>query len=337
MDRLIPPVVAWSPLNGDEWSANSLLKKDQVLIGFYPPEDMDLQWLAHYLEQCLHTAFLSYEVQKANQQKQNGQIDARFSSATISFPTDSPNDSSETVYCYTMSGRCSSTSIRCQGLKTQQESQNCDVLLVREECALEGILFPCKVQTEEAYRFDASVHRIDIRSSTIQGLTNGVQTFRQMIDGSDHAQGLLPCGRIMDGPRFAWRGCLLDVSRHFMDLRFLFRLVEMFSYHKLNKLHLHLVDDQGWRMEIKKYPLLTERGAWRLGMSEQQQYGGFYTQKELKSLLNFAKHLNIEIIPEIELPGHCMAALASYPYLGCTQKAHTVPHQWGIYEGTFQK
>ena len=142
----------------------------------------------------------------------------------------------------------------------------------------------------------------------------------------------IPCVSIEDWPRFGYRGAGLDVSRTFFPLETIYDMLDWISYHKLNKFHWHITDDNGWRIEIKKYPLLTEKGAWR-GPDEvlppsygsgNKRYGGFYTQEEIKEVIKYAADRNIEIIPEIDLPGHSKAVIACYPEVGCTNVDKTM-------------
>jgi hexosaminidase len=153
----------------------------------------------------------------------------------------------------------------------------------------------------------------------------------------------IPAVQITDIPRFSWRGAHLDVGRHFFDKEFIKKYIDIIAIHKMNVFHWHLTDDQGWRIEIKKYPLLTEIGAWRdetvIGHpwagKEPVKYdgirhGGFYTQGEIKEIIDYAADRYITIVPEIEMPGHAQAAIASYPELGCTGEKMKVRTTWGI-------
>lgn len=181
----------------------------------------------------------------------------------------------------------------------------------------------------EGYQLDCSATGVTIRAAQEAGLVYGAQTFRQLLppqvfrsakaDGVDWSARAV---KIEDKPRFSWRGFSMDVSRHFFTLDDLKRLVDDMSAQKLNVLQLHLTDDDGWRVEIKKYPKLTEIGAWRgteckLPNTRQgethKRYGGFYTQEQLKKLVAYAKARNIEIMPEIDLPGHALAIVTAYP------------------------
>ena len=152
------------------------------------------------------------------------------------------------------------------------------------------------------------------------------------------ANWVIPCVTIKDQPRFAYRGMHLDPCRHFWNIEETKRYIDIMTAYKLNRLHWHLTDDQGWRMEIKAYPRLTEVGAWRDGTvikkdwdsSDGIYYGGFYTQEQLKEIVEYAAARGITVIPEIDLPGHMLAALAAYPELGCTGGPYKVWQRWGV-------
>jgi len=190
----------------------------------------------------------------------------------------------------------------------------------------------------EAYELDVTPRAVFIRGRPA-GLFYGIQTFLQLLPGqssrSSQQQSVntmeVPCARIKDQPRFAWRGMHLDVSRHFMPKEFILKFIDMMAMHKLNILHWHLTDDQGWRIEIKRYPRLTKVGAWRADRSglsweeiepqksgEPATYGGYYTQQDIRDIVAYAGSRFVTIIPEIEMPGHSLAALAAYPAYSCT-------------------
>jgi len=153
----------------------------------------------------------------------------------------------------------------------------------------------------------------------------------------------IPAVEIEDKPRFAWRGLMLDVGRHIFPLEFILRLLDAMALHKLNVLHWHLTEDQGWRIEIKRYPKLTEVGAWRSSsplLTDRQTpdgvpYGGFFSQEQVKQVVAYAAERFITVMPEIEMPGHAMAALASYPELGCTGGPYQVRTRWGVEDDVF--
>ena len=197
----------------------------------------------------------------------------------------------------------------------------------------------------EEYFIDITKKGVKIQASAVAGFRNASQTIGQMLPaayyGKAKAAGenwVLPCATIKDKPRFAYRGMHLDVARHFFDVNEVKRYLDVMAAYKLNRFHWHLTEDQGWRIEIKKYPKLTEVGAWRdstmIGKNwnefDHTRYGGFYTQEEIKDVVAYAADLGITVIPEIDLPGHMVAALTSYPELGCTGGPYTVRPVWGI-------
>ncbi len=144
----------------------------------------------------------------------------------------------------------------------------------------------------------------------------------------------VPAVRIEDAPRFGWRGLLLDCGRHFMTVDYVKRMIDLLAIHKLNRLHWHLTEDQGWRLEIRKYPRLTEIGAWR-SYADGSSYGGYYTQQQVREIVAYAERRHVIIVPEIELPGHCRAALAAYPELSCNGGPHTVATRWGVFADVY--
>jgi len=194
---------------------------------------------------------------------------------------------------------------------------------------------------EEGYQLTVAKNGVVLRAAYPAGFARGLQTIRQMlppeIEGGEKADGAapwkIPCARIEDRPRFAWRGLLLDCGRMFFGVDFVKRLIDLLAYYKMNVLHWHLTEDQGWRIEIKKYPKLTEHGAWR-GMNE-RKFGGFYTQEQIRDVVAHAAARHVLVVPEIEMPGHAMAALACYPELSCTGGPFSVETIWGIANDVF--
>lgn len=191
----------------------------------------------------------------------------------------------------------------------------------------------------EAYQLTVTNENIVIKGASEAGVFYGIQTLRKSIPAvAKNATIELKPVIINDCPRFRYRGFHLDVSRHFSSKEFVKRTIDLLALHNLNRFHWHLTDDQGWRIEIKKYPKLTEIGAWRestciKGKPENQDsipHGGFYTQDNLREIVAYAAERNIVVIPEIDLPGHMLAALASYPELGCTGGPYKVWGQWGV-------
>lgn len=197
-----------------------------------------------------------------------------------------------------------------------------------------------EIPGEEAYEINVTGTTLEVKASTGRGMFYGVQTVRQILDyvGLNQSPKARPdvksrkirTGVIRDNPRYRWRGLMLDCSRHFIKKDFIKHYIDLMAYHKLNVLHWHLTDDQGWRIEIKKYPKLTEIGAWR-GEGD-NRYGGFYTQDDIRDVLAYAKSRYVTVIPEIDLPGHCEALLAAYPELSCTGGPFTVNEQWGVHD-----
>lgn len=192
---------------------------------------------------------------------------------------------------------------------------------------------------DESYRIVVNSDCINVYGASAAGVFYGIQTLRKSLPvGKCVDKVCFPAVEIMDYPRFGYRGMHLDVARHFMPMDSIFQYVDMIAMHNMNRLHLHLTDDQGWRMEVKKYPELTQVGSVRHGTVigrnsgeyDTITYGGFYTQEELKSLVEYAADRYITIIPEIDLPGHQLAALATYPDLGCTGGPYEVWRQWGV-------
>lgn len=198
------------------------------------------------------------------------------------------------------------------------------------------------VQGEEAYRLAVTPEQVTISASSDRGLFWGVQTLRQLLPLSKAALVEIPAVRIEDAPAYAWRGVMLDVSRHFYPVSFIEKQLDLLSYYKINTFHWHLTDDQGWRIQIKRYPKLTRVGAWRTE-ADGTRYGGFYTQAQIRAVVDYAHLRNITVIPEIEMPGHSVAAIAAYPGLSCTKKQVVVTTAWGVHknidcvgdEGTF--
>ena len=193
--------------------------------------------------------------------------------------------------------------------------------------------------TPESYQIEITPEKITITGADAAGVFYGIQTLRKSLPaGGDCEVVHCPAGTIRDWPAFSYRGMHLDVARHFMPLDSVKRYLDMMAMHNINTFHIHLTDDQGWRMEIKKYPELTEVGAWRggtvIGRNTNQydsiRHGGFYTQEELRDLVAYAAERHINIIPEIDLPGHTQSALAAFPQFGCTGGPYEVWQRWGV-------
>ncbi len=192
---------------------------------------------------------------------------------------------------------------------------------------------------DEGYVLEVSGEGVHISARSAAGVFYGIQSLRQLLPTEVEKDGLLgpariPQGRIIDKPRFQWRGLLLDCCRHFMEKDFVLRYIDLLAMQKMNRFHWHLTEDQGWRIEIKKYPLLTEVGAWRTE-ADGSRYGGFYTQDEIREVVAYAAQRHIEVIPEIEMPGHSVAALAAYPELSCTGGPFAVETNWGVFKDIY--
>jgi len=199
----------------------------------------------------------------------------------------------------------------------------------------------------EGYEIAITEDRVILKGKGA-GLFYGVQTLIQLIQPQKPGYATIPCGIIKDYPRFAYRGMHLDVSRHFFDVDFIKKYIDVMAAYKLNYFHWHLTDDQGWRMEVKKYPKFTSVGSRRAetkvgketgvdsALYDNTPYGGFYTQDEIREVVAYARERYIDIIPEIEMPGHSMAALAAYPEMSCDpDKEYKVASNWGVYKDVY--
>ena len=191
----------------------------------------------------------------------------------------------------------------------------------------------------EGYLLDIAADRITIRARDAAGLFyGGVSLWQLLTAGDARLPVALAALRIQDAPRFGWRGFMLDSARHMQSVDEIKRLLEQMARHKLNVFHWHLTDDQGWRLQIRKYPKLTEVGAWRTPAGKAGRgadgkpvrYGGYYTQDQAREIVEYARGLHITVLPEIELPGHAQAAIAAYPRLGVTGQAPPVSPDWGV-------
>lgn len=227
------------------------------------------------------------------------------------------------------------------GLKTE--------CIVEEEKGEKNIVF-FDLDTSianEGYSLDIDPSKIIIKASSAAGFYYAVQSLKQLLPiavyGDKESDSVekweVPCVHIDDAPRFSYRGMHLDVARHFFSVDEVKRYIDLLAMHKLNVFHWHLTDDQGWRIEIKKYPKLTEIGSIRkhtmveknFDQYDNTPYGGYYTQDQIRDIVNYAKERFITIIPEVDLPGHMVAALASYPSLGCTGGPYEVQGMWGVH------
>lgn len=241
------------------------------------------------------------------------------------------------------------------------------------------LVIDATISNEEGYVLDVKYDNIRITGKNGKGIFYGIQTLRQLLPAAVEkgavAELTIPAVTIEDSPEFGYRGMHLDVARHFFPVSFVKKYIDILAMHKMNTFHWHLTEDQGWRIEIKKYPRLTEIGAYRNGTivghypgseNDNERYGGFYSQEEVKEIVKYAADRHITVIPEIELPGHSSAAIAAYPELSCFPEEPTevpngmisekskelqangtpkiVQESWGIYndvycagkEGTFE-
>jgi len=200
---------------------------------------------------------------------------------------------------------------------------------------------------QEGYALKVTADQISLRAAHLAGVFYATQTLRQLFpveifSSTPVSQTWnIPAVSVEDAPRFSWRGCMLDSARHFIPKQEVLKLIDVLTLHKINVLHLHLTDDQGWRIEIKKYPRLTEVGAYRketvVGHARGSQeyngtpHGGFYTQDDLREIVAYAAARSLTVVPEIDIPGHAQSAVAAYPELGVLQKPVEVATTWGIH------
>lgn len=192
----------------------------------------------------------------------------------------------------------------------------------------------------EGYLLNVDKNGVLISAANPAGIFYGIQTVKQLLPASPSGELLIPFTAIKDQPRFAWRGLMLDVGRHFFPVSYIKEFLDNMAMYKLNTFHWHLTEDQGWRIEIKKYPRLTELAHWRdetiVGHARDSKtydgigYGGFYTQDQIREVVQYAADRFITVVPEIEMPGHSTAALAAYPELGCTGGPYEVKKTWGV-------
>ena len=191
---------------------------------------------------------------------------------------------------------------------------------------------PKKVAKAEGYLLDVTPKGVTVTGADAGGLFYGIQSFLQLLPPQVYSDRRVkgvewsaPCVSVSDAPERPWRGMMLDVARYFHDKDYVKHYIDMMAMYKLNKLQLHLIDDSGWRLEIKKYPRLTEVGAY--AGPEKDKLGGYYTQDDIRELIDYAALRNVEIIPEIEFPAHILSAIVAYPWLGCTGLQHELPRQ----------
>jgi hexosaminidase len=198
---------------------------------------------------------------------------------------------------------------------------------------------------KDAYALNVTKDGVAIEGDTYAGTFHGVQTLLQLLPAEKSTSLQIPAVAVQDAPRFEYRGMHLDVGRHMFPISFLKKYINYLALHKMNYFHWHLTEDQGWRIEIKKYPKLTEVGGYRNGTiigrypgtgNTNQRYGGFYTQEEAKEIVKYAADRHITVVPEIEMPGHSSAALLAYPELGCPGTGpYKVEETWGIFDDVY--
>ena len=198
-----------------------------------------------------------------------------------------------------------------------------------------------KVAGAEAYRLSVNNKQVTIAASTPAGVFYGIQTLRKSLPVQTTGEAItLPAVTVADAPRFGYRGMMLDCARHFFPLSFVKKFIDILAMHNMNVFHWHLTEDQGWRLEIKSHPELTAKSSMRSGtvighnatVDDSIPHGGFYTQQEAREIVEYARQRHITVIPEIDMPGHMLAALAAYPELGCTGGPYEVGHRWGVYK-----
>jgi len=235
-----------------------------------------------------------------------------------------------------------SAGFKLQQVATAENNQGVIRLSLVESSAKEG-----------SYELNINPDMIEVQANSVVGLFYGIQTLRQLLPPQIESQKpvsgvswVVPCVEIKDEPRFSYRGLHLDVGRHFFPASFIKKYIDLLALHKMNTFHWHLTEDQGWRIEIKKYPRLTEVGGYRsetlIGHGgrppfefDGKRYGGYYTQDEIRDIVAHAKSRFITVIPEIELPGHSAAALAAYPGFGCTGGPYKVEMRWGVFNDVY--
>ncbi|MCL2192452.1 MAG: beta-N-acetylhexosaminidase, partial [Treponema sp.] len=185
----------------------------------------------------------------------------------------------------------------------------------------------------EFYRLEILPDAIRLSAASGTGIFRGLQALRQLFL-SEYQGGeiTIPCGIIEDKPRFPWRGLMLDCSRNFFTVDFIKNLLDALSLHHISVFHWHLTDDQGWRLLVKRYPLLTEIGSRRYDSRLRRYLGGFYTEEDIREVVSYAAERHIEVVPEVDLPGHTNSVLAAYPGLGCTGGPYRVEERFGIRE-----
>ena len=198
-----------------------------------------------------------------------------------------------------------------------------------------------KIKNDEGYVLSVTPQGVTVAGKTARGVFYGLQTLRKSLPVANNlTEVMLPAVVIKDAPRFGYRGGMLDCGRHFFSIDFVKKYIDLLALHNMNVFHWHLTEDQGWRIEIKKYPELTKIGSIRKetvvgrnsGVCDGVPYGGYYTQEQAREIVKYAADRYITVIPEIDMPGHMLAAMAAYPELGCTGGPYEVAKTWGVFE-----
>ncbi len=202
-----------------------------------------------------------------------------------------------------------------------------------------ALVLDATLDGDEGYRILVTPDSVTISGRTPAGVFYGVQTLRKSLPVGTTDEVELPAALVADSPRFGYRGMMLDCARHFFPVETVKECIDLLAMHNMNRFHWHLSDDQGWRIEIRKYPLLTAVGSTRrqttIGHNSQIYdgvcHGGYYTQEEAREVVEYARRRHVTVVPEIDMPGHQMAALAAYPELGCAGGPYEVGQNWGVY------
>jgi hexosaminidase len=214
--------------------------------------------------------------------------------------------------------------------------------ITTDEANKDAVILSLGLQNEnpEAYRIQIDRQNIRIEGASEAAVFYGLQTLRKSVPVGNYKHVTFSPATITDAPRFGYRGMMLDVARHFQPVEFVKKYIDLLALHNINRFHWHLTDDQGWRIEIDAYPKLMEISSMRketvigrnTGEYDGTPHGGYYTKEELKEIVQYADERYITIIPEVDLPGHMLAALAAYPELGCTGGPYEVSREWGVFE-----
>lgn len=224
---------------------------------------------------------------------------------------------------------------RATGLRLEIQTKSADKKKPSIKFVRDG-----SVDNPEGYQIKVNDKNISIIASSRAGLFYGCKTLAKSLPQSNSDSIVVPAVRISDAPRFAYRGMLLDCGRHFFPVEDVKTFIDMLALHNMNTLHWHLTEDQGWRFEVKKHPLLTVVGSkrrgseigWEVGLNDSIPHGGFYTHEDCRDIIKYAADRNINIIPEIDMPGHTTSLLACYPEVGCTGGPYKVSDHWGVHE-----